>query len=227
MRPLKDTRRRAKRWMTALALAMFAGVAVAEQRAAGELDADQLERVEEIIGESCVFCHGERGEASNPLYPRLAAQNPAYIERQLKLFRSGARKSEVMNVQAADLSDEDIRLLARFFATQPPRAHRLAADEQERLLAGVGEYVFKYGDPHGGIPPCMTCHGRAGQGSRDLPRLAGQHRMYLVAQLRAFASGKRRTDHAIMRSVASRLSPLAMQGVALYLSTLAPELGGQ
>jgi len=219
--------------MLAVALGALMASGAAAQDAAGKkprqeakemaLTPQQRERVEEIIGDSCVFCHGEKGEASNPIYPRLAGQNRDYMIRQLKLFRSGQRKSEIMNAQAADLTDEDIELLATWFSAQPPLAHKLSDYEQERLLAKVGEYVFRYGDPHADIPPCMTCHGKGGEGSRELPRLAGQHRRYIVKQLKAFASGQRQTDNAIMRSIARNLSPLAMEGVALYLSTLVPE----
>ena len=197
---------------------------VAPSRAiASALSPQMRERVREIIDEACVFCHGERGEASNPIYPRLAAQNRAYLERQLKLFRSGARKSDIMNEQAADLTDAEIAALAAWFSSQPPLAHELAPDERERGLWQVGRYVFRYGDPFEDIPPCTTCHGADARGSRTLPRLAGQHRKYIVNQLLAFHKGERQTDNAMMRHIAKNLSRLAMEGVALYLSTLKPE----
>ena len=181
------------------------------------------EEIREIIEDSCTFCHGDRGEASNPIYPRLAAQNRDYLIKQLKNFRDGKRKSDIMNEQAADLTDAQIEALADWFSRQPPLAHKLSDDEQEQLLFKVGEYVFKYGDPYADIPPCMTCHGRQGEGSARLPRLAGQHRQYIIKQLKAFSKRERTNDNAIMHSIVRKLSPLAMQGVALYLSILAPE----
>ena len=204
------------------------GIAFLAQAAPGaELTKKQLERVHEIIDEACVFCHGERGEASNPIYPRLAAQNREYLAKQLRLFRSGARKSSIMNEQAADLSDEDIEALATYFASQPPQAHKLPDTEQEKLLWQVGKYIFRFGDAYQDIPPCMTCHGKDARGSRTLPRLAGQHRKYIVNQLLAFQTGKRKTDDAIMRSIAKNLSRLEMEAVGLYLSTLKPEAAGK
>jgi cytochrome c553 len=204
------------------------GLAFAAQVAtAGELTQKQLARVHEIVDDACSFCHGEKGEASNPIYPRLAAQNREYLARQLRLFRSGARKSDIMNEQAADLSDEDIEALATYFAGQPPRAHKLPDTEQEKLLWQVGRYVFRFGDAYQNIPPCMTCHGKDARGGKTLPRLAGQHRKYIVNQLLAFQSGKRKTDDAIMRSIAKNLSRLEMEAVGLYLSTLKPEAAGK
>ncbi len=211
----------------AMLLALIApAVATAAERAPAPSKA-QLERVHEIIDEACVFCHGEKGEASNPIYPRLAAQNREYLARQLRLFRSGARKSDIMNEQAGDLKDAEIEALAAYFSAQPPLSHKLAKDEWERQLWEVGRYVFRYGDSFENIPPCMTCHGKDARGSRTLPRLAGQHRKYIVNQLLAFKSGKRQTDNAVMRSIAKNLSRLAMEGVALYLSTLKPEAAGK
>jgi len=210
--------------MTILALAALALVAQAGAGVAGgEREKVSEERVKEIIGESCSFCHGERGEASNPLYPRLAHQNRDYIIKQLKNFRDGKRKSDIMNEQAAGITDAEIAALAAYFSAQPPLSHRLDDYEQERLLHRVGEFIFKYGDPYADIPPCATCHGKAGEGSKSLPRLAGQHRQYIMKQLKAFSKRQRTNDNAIMHSIARRLSPLAMEGVALYLSTLAPK----
>ncbi len=209
---------RAGSWTLAALLALAATQAGAEEKVSPE-------RVTEIIEESCTFCHGDRGEASNPIYPRLAHQNRDYIIKQLKNFRDGRRKSDIMNEQAAGITDAEIEALADYFASQPPLAHRLDDYEQERLLHKVGEYIFKYGDPYAEIPPCSTCHGKAGEGSRTLPRLAGQHRQYILKQLKAFSKRERTNDNAIMHSVARRLSPLAANGVALYLSTLKPVAG--
>lgn len=55
------------------------------------------------------------------------------------------------------------------------------------------------------VPQCITCHGAAGLSNiPDAPHLAGQPRMYLVAQLKAFRSGSR--QHAVMNVIAKPLS---------------------
>ena len=184
-------------------------------------------RAGQILEERCKLCHGLHGEASNAIYPRLAAQNREYLEKQLRLFRSGARKSDIMNEQAAKLTDEDIRALAAWFSTRPPLSHRAPRTPKKLLLLKVGEYYFRFGDRFADIPACRECHGDDARGSATLPRLAGQHRKYIVNQLLAFQSGERRTDDAIMRHIARNLPRLAMEGVALYLSTLKPEAGGK
>jgi cytochrome c553 len=65
---------------------------------------------------ACTVCHGPAGISVLPNAPHLAGQPAVYIEEQLRNFRSGKRRSEVMNVVAKPLGDEDIADLAAWFA---------------------------------------------------------------------------------------------------------------
>ncbi|MFA4913916.1 MAG: c-type cytochrome [Comamonadaceae bacterium] len=66
---------------------------------------------------ACAACHGARGEGIPGQYPRLAGQFPSYIEEQLKLFRSGDRKTSVPMHDLADrMSDADIRAVSDYAA---------------------------------------------------------------------------------------------------------------
>jgi len=65
---------------------------------------------------ACQTCHGMDGIAKLPDAPHLAAQPAAYLERELRAYRSGARRNEVMSIAAKALSDDDIRDLAAYFA---------------------------------------------------------------------------------------------------------------
>jgi cytochrome c553 len=65
---------------------------------------------------ACQACHGLDGIAKLPDAPHLAAQPAPYLERELRAYRSGARKSEVMAVVAKPLSDDDIRDLAAYYS---------------------------------------------------------------------------------------------------------------
>ena len=66
----------------------------------------------------CITCHGERGVAKSPQYPMLAGQNAAYLISRLRYFRAQEEVGNVMNGQAAPLSDEEIEALARYFNGQ-------------------------------------------------------------------------------------------------------------
>ena len=63
----------------------------------------------------CVACHGADGIGKAPQYPNLQGQKAAYLEKQLKAFRSGERKDSNMNALAKPLSDSEIANLAAYF----------------------------------------------------------------------------------------------------------------
>ena len=65
---------------------------------------------------ACAICHGQAGISTLPNAPHLAGQPSIYTEEQLKNYRSGTRRHEVMNVIAKPLSDTDIADLAAWFA---------------------------------------------------------------------------------------------------------------
>lgn len=73
---------------------------------------------EALAGEQCATCHGPAGISQNPEWPTLAGQYADYLERSMRQYRSGERQDPVMQGMAADLSDEDIRNLAAWYASQ-------------------------------------------------------------------------------------------------------------
>jgi len=179
-------------------------------------DEEEINRsAEEIVGSECYLCHGKNGEGSSSIYPRLAGQHREYIAKQLMDFRSG-RRTGTMNDMAQDLTNEEIFSLAEYFNAQPTLAHRI----RDKALAAVGEYIFLKGNQFSGIEACASCHGKKGGGTKGLPRLAGQHKRYVSGQLEEFNSRKRTNDNAIMHSIASKLTELEREAVALYVSGL-------
>ncbi len=175
-----------------------------------------IELAKPIVQEKCSLCHGEQGEASSAIYPRLAGQNKNYLIKQLKNFRDGKRKSDTMNEMAKGLSDEQIEALAEYFSSKPAKSHRV----RDKALAAVGAYIFHKGNKFSGIPACASCHGEQGLGTDKLPRLAGQHKRYVADQLHAFNERARTNDNAVMHTIANKLTELEIEAVALYVSGL-------
>ncbi len=70
------------------------------------------------LANNCTACHGETGLASNPAWPSIAGQKPAYLVNALKAFRAGLRKDPMMAGVARSLSDADIANLAAYYAGQ-------------------------------------------------------------------------------------------------------------
>lgn len=68
----------------------------------------------------CAGCHGRNGKANVLNYPHLAGQNAAYLEKQMKAFRSGERKDPIMGAMAKQLSDADIANLAAYYESLKP-----------------------------------------------------------------------------------------------------------
>jgi cytochrome c553 len=70
-----------------------------------------------IKAQACAVCHGPNGISTTPDAPNLAGQPVIYLSAQLRAYRSGARKHEVMAVMAKALTDDDIQQIAAWFAS--------------------------------------------------------------------------------------------------------------
>ena len=65
----------------------------------------------------CAACHGANGLSTQPDAPNLAGQPEVYVTAQLKAYKSGARKHEIMSLLAQPLTDDDIANLAAWFSS--------------------------------------------------------------------------------------------------------------
>jgi len=93
------------------------GLAVA--LSAGAAGAADMEKAKKIVTEVCQACHGMDGNSQLPENPKLAGQNPDYLAKALRDYKSGARKNAVMGAMAATVKAEDIDSLAAYFGSQP------------------------------------------------------------------------------------------------------------
>jgi cytochrome c553 len=71
-------------------------------------------------GQTCIACHGNDGVGIMPEYPNLAGQHEDYIANSLRSYKSGVRKNAIMSGMAAPLTEQDIRELAKYYASQRP-----------------------------------------------------------------------------------------------------------
>ncbi len=167
---------------------------------------------------TCAACHGNDGNSLNPEWPSLAGQHATYIVRTLKAFKSGDRQNVLMAGQVSALDDQDMEDLAAYFEAQTPV--RRTADPE---LVAHGERLYRGGDLDRGISACIACHGPEGRGNKPaaFPALASQHATYTTNQLKAYASGNRKSDpNQIMRSIASLLNDDDIAAVASYIQGL-------
>ena len=175
--------------------------------------AAQMQRGEELVMGRCFLCHGATGDSSSPLYPKLAGQNSGYMLKQLRNFKRGERESSEMRKVVAEMDENEMQAAAFFFSRQQPSRGNSAYAEMRAL----GEKLFSQGDRARGLKPCRECHGDNGAGSATLPRIAGQHTLYLETQLTLFEERKRTNDNAQMQEIAARLTNDEMRALAEYL----------
>lgn len=100
--------------MTSLITAMLAAVMMAAQPVLAGDSSRGLQK-----SEACQACHGREGNTvPDDQTPRLAGQYEDYLVQALTAYRSGKREHAVMSGFAGNLSDQDIRDLAAWYASQ-------------------------------------------------------------------------------------------------------------
>ncbi len=180
----------------------------------------------EIANNLCASCHSVDGNSGIATYPRLAAQLPNYLERQVHDIKDGKRawgQSVAMRVSpgVSTLTNEQIRDVAAYFATQAPKPGETNPKENAEL----GAQIYRGGLAAKKIPACMSCHGPNGAGMPGggsailaFPRLGGQHKAYVVEQMKAFQSGQR--ENSIMADIANRMSEEELNAVGNFIQGL-------
>ena len=159
----------------------------------------------------CTPCHGENGVSQTPNIPSLAGQLDSFLQWQLVYFRSGTRKNEQMQPIVEQLSNEDIRNLAAWFASLPP-APKPPDDDPDLSAKGAQAAAGRR---------CGLCHGDNYAGTKGVARLAGQREEYLAKALHDFKSGARSGGgRAAMADAAFPLSEEEIEALAHYLAHL-------
>jgi cytochrome c553 len=173
--------------------------------------------VQTLVGTVCVACHAEDGNSVVPLFPKIAGLQESYLIKQLRDFKSGRRRSDVMAPVIAAIKVEDIAALAAYYSRQPLKP----GEAGDKPLADLGKLIFFDGNEDSGVPACVGCHQPRGTGHLIYPRIGGQHAAYVKQQLKNFASGDRANDaNRFMRTVAKRLSDEEIDAVSAYLAGL-------
>ncbi len=171
---------------------------------------------------ACATCHGQNGGGDEGgAFPRLAGLNAGYLARQLRAFRDGGRDHPIMSPMAKPLTEAEVAAVSAYYAALPAVSN---AKPPRDLSTAVGRVLATEGDwTNRSLPACAQCHARDGLGAGEaFPALAGQVYTYTLAQLEAWARGKRTPDpHGIMSPVAARLSLDEAKSVAAYFAGMA------
>jgi cytochrome c553 len=132
--------------------------------------------------EICAGCHGADGKPIDKTVPAIWGQITGYIYIQLRDFKRGDRKSDIMQPIASAFEKDDMLAIAEYFSQKPwpdlgqPRAPKDVARKANDAEHSVG---------------CTGCHLEQFQGTGTVPRLAGQNREYLAKTMDDFRTHAR------------------------------------
>ena len=170
----------------------------------------------------CKTCHGLSGQGYLGYFPmpRLAGQQPQYIENQLRAFIERRRKNPIMFNVAHGLSPSMLTALAAHFRSLDPKPFGGAP----RGAVAAGKRIYEEGLPEANVAACFACHGTEGKGQDEIPRLAGQLYVYTVGQLIRWKTergqGSAVDTSAIMAPTAHNSTRSQIEAVAAYVSNL-------
>ena len=158
---------------------VFGGVALAAiLTGVTPSSADSIEEKAQV----CAGCHGADGKPIDKTIPVIWGQQAGYIYIQLRDFKRGDRKSDIMQPIASAFERDDMLAIAEYFSKKPwpdlgqPRAPKDVSSRAIQANASVG---------------CTGCHLDHFQGDGTVPRLAGQGRDYLTKTIADFRSHAR------------------------------------
>ena len=142
--------------------------------------------------------------------PTLWGQQAGYIYIELRDFKRGDRKSDIMQPIVASLERQDMLDIAEYFSKKPwpdlgqPRAPKDVAAKAVSANQSIG---------------CTGCHLDHFQGDGTVPRLAGLGRDYLAKQMTDFRS-RARGNNPGMSDLMLATSPDDLAALADYLAGL-------
>ena len=172
--------------------------------AAATAHADTIEEKAAV----CSSCHGEMGVPTDKNIPIIWGQQEGYLYLQLRDFKKGARKNEIMNGIAETLERDDMRDLAAYFAAKPwPNLNQPSASDADVGAAKTANSAVG----------CSACHLDHYQGTGTVPRLSGQSHEYLTKTLADFRSGERANNPG-MTSLAQATPEPDLKAMEAYLA---------
>jgi cytochrome c553 len=157
----------------------------------------------------CAACHGPQGNSQIVNTPSLAGQPKLFIENQLVLIREGLRDIPAMKGMLNGVSDAEIVELANYFSAQKPVAAATGTPD---------EATFRRGQALASRGLCGSCHLHDYSGRQQIPRLAGQHEVFLLQSMKQFRDHPGPGRDTIMAASLYGLKDSELADLAHYLA---------
>ena len=158
----------------------------------------------------CAGCHGADGKPVDKTIPNIWGQQAGYIYIQLRDFKRGDRKSDIMQPIVSSIERDDMQAIAEYFSKKPwpdlgqPRAPKEISDRASSANRSVG---------------CTGCHLDHFQGDGTVPRLAGLSKEYLTKTIADFRT-RARGNNPGMSDLMLATAPGDLAALAEYLAGL-------
>ena len=145
----------------------------------------------EMIVNTCVACHGQKGISKGPSIPTLGGMSEAYVVEMMEGYASGEIPSTIMGRLAQGYNEEEIEQMGKYFAAQE---YASAAQKSDPAKVAKGEKLHdKY---------CEKCHSEGGTlPDDDSGFLSGQWKPYLAAQIMDYRNKDRMATKKMMKKV--------------------------
>ena len=130
----------------------------------------------------CSACHGENGIPQEKDAPIIWGQHLGYLYIQLRDYKRGTRKNDVMSPIAEALERDEMMALAEYFSKKPwPNLNQPQTDQATTLKAARANVAVN----------CTGCHFDKYQGDGTVPRLSGQSAEYMTRTIAEFRTRAR------------------------------------
>ncbi|MEE9493525.1 MAG: c-type cytochrome [Gammaproteobacteria bacterium] len=132
-----------------------------------------------MLGDSCAGCHGTDGASVGPASPSIAGLSEIYFTDTMMAFKNGDRPGTIMGRIAKGYTEEEIKLMAGFFASKPIT---ITQQKLDATKVSAGEKLY--------TKNCSKCHDENGSlADDDAGILASQWLPYMEYSMVDFKAG--------------------------------------
>jgi sulfide dehydrogenase cytochrome subunit len=161
-----------------------------------------------MLGDTCAGCHGTDGASVGPATPNIAGLSEIYFTDTMLAFKSGERASTVMGRIAKGYPEEEIKLMAGYFAKMP---RAITSQETDAAKVAAGEKLYPKN--------CSKCHDENGTlADDDSGIMASQWLPYMRYSMEDFKAGSREMPKKMKKKV-DKLSDAELESLLQFFAS--------
>jgi len=154
-----------------------------------------------MLSNTCAGCHGTDGSSVGPA-PTIAGLSEGFFIESMEEYKSGNRPSTIMDRIAKGYTEEEFKMMAKFFSEKP---FGRIAQTHDAKQAKKGKKIHK--------KYCENCHEDGGRVDDESGVLAGQMIPYLRYSMEDFLSGARHSPKKMKKKMDKLVKKYGDKGV--------------